>query len=80
MKQDCTLRPIQTRIPEHLRKRLADTAKQNNRSMNAEIISRLQESFVRRSNDELIFIAAQRGAMAAMEEISEMIVKWAGEK
>jgi hypothetical protein len=39
------LRPIMTRIPEGLRKRLEREAKWRRRSMNAEIITRLQESF-----------------------------------
>lgn len=33
------------RFPEGMRERIAEAAKQNQRSMNAEIISRLEESF-----------------------------------
>jgi hypothetical protein len=39
------LRPVMTRIPEGLRKRLERAAKANRRSMNAEIIHRLVGSF-----------------------------------
>lgn len=33
------------RMPEGMRDRIAESAKANNRSMNAEIISRLQQTF-----------------------------------
>jgi Arc-like DNA binding domain len=39
------LRPVMTRIPERLRQRLEREAKFRRRSMNMEIVSRLQESF-----------------------------------
>ena len=39
------LRPIMTRVPEGLRRKLEREAKRNDRSMNAEIIHRLEQSF-----------------------------------
>ena len=39
------LRPVMTRIPEGLRRRLAKEAARSDRSMNAEIIHRLEQSF-----------------------------------
>jgi hypothetical protein len=39
------LRPLMLRIPEALRKRIEVEATKNDRSMNAEIINRLQNSF-----------------------------------
>jgi Arc-like DNA binding domain len=39
------LRPVMTRIPEGLRRRLARSADRSGRSMNAEIIHRLEQSF-----------------------------------
>src|SRR5262245_46464306 len=39
------LRPVMTRIPEKLRQRLEREAKFRGRSMNMEIVTRLQESF-----------------------------------
>jgi Arc-like DNA binding domain len=39
------LRPVMTRIPETLRRRLERAAMRNNRSMNTEIIHRLEGSF-----------------------------------
>jgi Arc-like DNA binding dprotein len=44
-KDDLELRPVMTRIPEGLRRRLEREAKWHRRSMNAEIVNRLQESF-----------------------------------
>jgi hypothetical protein len=44
-RKDQELRPVMTRIPEGLRRRLEREAKWRRRSMNAEIVSRLQESF-----------------------------------
>jgi Arc-like DNA binding domain len=43
--KDQELRPVMTRIPEGLRRRLERQAKWHRRSMNAEIVHRLQESF-----------------------------------
>jgi hypothetical protein len=44
-KKDRELRPVMTRIPEKLRHRLEREAKFRGRSMNMEIVTRLQESF-----------------------------------
>ena len=44
-KDDLELRPVMTRIPEGLRRRLEREASRHRRSMNAEIVHRLQESF-----------------------------------
>jgi len=44
-KDDLKLRPVMTRIPEGLRRRLEREAKWRRSSMNAEIVKRLQESF-----------------------------------
>jgi len=43
--KDQELRPVMTRIPEGLRRRLEREARFRRRSMNAEIVHRLQESF-----------------------------------
>jgi hypothetical protein len=44
-KDDLELRPVMTRIPEGLRRRLEREARWLRRSMNAEIVHRLQQSF-----------------------------------
>jgi len=48
------LRPVMTRLPEGLRRKLEREAEQNRRSMNAEIIHRLTQSFVRQERADLI--------------------------
>ena len=53
------LRPIMTRIPEGLRRRLEKEAARNDRSMNAEIIARLWETFA----DEDRFGGPEQAAM-----------------
>jgi len=45
VRKDQELRPVMTRIPEGLRRRLEREAKFQGRSMNAEIVRRLQISF-----------------------------------
>jgi Arc-like DNA binding domain len=47
------LRPVMTRIPEGLRRRLEKEATRSDRSMNAEIIERLERSFSYRKTDAL---------------------------
>src|SRR5262245_28750058 len=53
------LSTVMTRIPEGLRRRLEREAEQNRRSMNAEIVHRLEESFRREEEEEIIKRAAQ---------------------
>ena len=43
--KDDELRPVMTRLPERLRRKLDRAASANKRSMNAEIIHRLEVSF-----------------------------------
>jgi hypothetical protein len=60
-RKDVELRPVMTRIPESLRRRLDREADRNRRSMNAEIIHRLEESFA----PDPLFEALTGGAEAA---------------
>jgi Arc-like DNA binding domain len=60
------LRPVMTRIPEGLRRRLEREAEQNRRSMNAEIIHRLEQSFQRQDQKEMINAAVKSSAGAAV--------------
>jgi hypothetical protein len=76
------LRPIMTRIPEALRKRLERAAVQNRRSMNAEIINRLYESFEAQSLRTLADIAndmdlvwARYGMRFLLLELQEDLIK-----
>jgi len=54
------LRPIKTRIPEGLRRKLAYEAEQNRRSMNAEIIHRLTQSFANQEVNDVIAATVQQ--------------------
>jgi len=54
------LRPVMTRIPEGLRRKLEREAEQNRRSMNAEIIHRLTQSFERQDRADLVAATIQQ--------------------
>jgi plasmid stability protein len=58
------LRPVMTRLPERLRARLEREAARNDRSMNAEIIHRLEQSF--RKEDQNIFVVTSAENAANM--------------
>src|SRR5262245_13909891 len=46
------LRPLMTRVPERLRRKLEREANRNDRSMNSEIVSRLERSLDPHPEDE----------------------------
>jgi hypothetical protein len=50
---------LKLRFDERLRRRIAKEAERNNRSMNAEIIHRLEESFRQEDTNELVSRAAR---------------------
>ena len=52
MPKDEELRPLMTRLPERLRRKLERAAATNKRSMNTEIIHRLDQSFAAESKLE----------------------------
>jgi hypothetical protein len=66
------LRPVMTRIPEGLRRRLERSAGKSGRSMNAEIIHRLEESFRLEQSligiEELSASVQERAAKQVREE------------
>jgi hypothetical protein len=53
-RKETRLRPVMVRLPEGLRRRLAREAEHNARSMNGEIIHRLEGSFEREDRAQLI--------------------------
>jgi Arc-like DNA binding dprotein len=65
------LRPLMTRIPEGLRRRLEHAAKKADRSMNGEIIARLAESF-EREDQEAVF---QRYLAGVRQENDEHVAR-----
>jgi hypothetical protein len=56
---------LQVRLSERLRRRLEQAAKHNDWSMNTEIVSRLDVSFQREDQEEMIRRAVQEGVAAA---------------
>ena len=60
------------RLPDGMRGRIADAAKENNRSMNAEIVSRLERSFAAPSEAAPASEAAAARARLAAERILRM--------
>jgi hypothetical protein len=65
------LRPVMTRIPERLRQRLEREAKFRGRSMNMEIIYRLQESFDIPDQTSAIAEEVASEIGSGLDEISE---------
>jgi plasmid stability protein len=67
------LRPLMTRIPESLRARLEKSAARSHRSMNAELIYRLEESYRREEREQIIGLAAQQATTAATTAMIETL-------
>ena len=64
------------RLPDGMRERIAEEAKANNRSMNAEIVARLQASMDQKApNPTQVF--ADPDAMAKAEDLAQRIVETA---
>lgn len=68
---------LRIRLPIELKERIEDAAKSNNRSMNAEIVKRLDTSFLSEIKDDEVISAHEAMKMAenAKEEISGIIFK-----
>ena len=60
---------LKLRFPESLRLRIDSAAKQNQRSMNAEIIKRLEQSFQRQDQAALV----ERTATAVMDKFMKLV-------
>ena len=60
---------LQVRLPERLRRRLEQAAKHHDWSMNTEIVDRLDVSFQREDQKEMIRTATQEAVKAAVELI-----------
>ena len=58
------------RFPDGMRDRIADEAKTNNRSMNAEIVARLQASFEPSANATAVTLEEIIGAFARMMQLA----------
>jgi predicted HicB family RNase H-like nuclease len=68
---------LQVGIPERLRRDLEQAAKHHTQSVNTEIVSRLDSSFQREVQEEMIRRAVQEGLMAAQEADSKLRIEQA---
>jgi hypothetical protein len=66
---------LQLRLPEALRRNLSQAAKSNRRSMNAEIVSRLDESFLRGNLAALMREHIENASTAAATKAAEQVVQ-----
>jgi len=64
---------LQVRLSERLRRRLEQAAKDNDWSMNTEIVNRLDVSFQRQDQEEMIEKAV-RDALQAQEEVTRKLL------
>ena len=67
------LRPVMTRLPEGLRRRLEREAKQNGRSMNAEIIHRLEQTFRQADHQVDLELQAKLAATTAVQDVLRVV-------
>ena len=61
--------PIQVRVREGLRRQLETAARKQGRSLNSEIVSRLQSSFSKDDREALLESAAERAADKALAKV-----------
>ena len=68
---------LRIRLPVELKEKIEETAKSNNRSMNAEIVKRLDDSFLNdiQVNEELSAQEAFKVACRARDELSKTVFK-----
>ena len=63
---------LRLRFDERLRRRLEREADQNRRSMNAEIIDRLEKSFAKQDQQKLLDAVATTSAVKALEIVGSL--------
>lgn len=64
------------RFPEGMRERIAEVAKANGRSMNSEIVSRLEQSFQFESSGSLLAVQPSAEALdARLKQLSEAVAE-----
>ena len=64
------------RMPEGMREKLRDIAEANGRSMNSEIVQRLQDSFDRDAQDAAYFASYQPPSQEEMEQQARAYREW----
>jgi hypothetical protein len=68
-----TLDKFQLRLPEGMREKIKEAAKESGRSMNAEIVHRLEESFTK-SPEPDVLLSAEEALKAAIQSRKEVAV------
>ena len=66
---------LQVRLSERLRRHLEQAAKHNRWSMNTEIVDRLDVSFQRENQEQMIRRAVQEGLIAAQEADAKLRIE-----
>lgn len=68
---------LRIRLPLELKEKIEESAKANNRSMNAEIVQRLDESFIGEMSDDVVISAEEAIQLVtnARDELSAIIFK-----
>lgn len=69
---------LKVRLPDGMRDRIAEAAKANNRSMNAEIVARLEASFQPSEVDQLGAAAIAKLLEAQQEHLKEWLLENVG--
>lgn len=71
------LRPWTLRLPESLRAKIEESAAKSGRSMNAEAVYRLEQSYVKEKrneeNQQLVTLAAQQATSVMIDTITPML-------
>lgn len=75
MKGASLIAPLGVRIPDELKDKIQGQAKENGRSMNAEILHILDASFTQTSGTEVASLNEQLRHYAAMLELKEQIIE-----
>ncbi|QGA55856.1 Arc family DNA-binding protein [Brucella sp. 2280] len=68
-----SLDKIIVRLPDGMRDRLKEVAEQNNRSVNAEVVARLEQSFMFPPNGSLLSLG--KSEQEVIKHIADMLVK-----
>lgn len=66
------------RWPDELKEKISQSAKEHNRSMNADIVARLEESFSSQDNESLemhLTMQAYKDQSKELKELKEMVLR-----
>lgn len=75
MKGASLIAPLGVRIPDELKDKIQGQARENGRSMNAEILHILDSSFTQKTDTEVASLSEKVRHYAAMLELKEQIIE-----